>query len=163
MDKENKSKDSIGTTHILSKDTQHYATLRPLYYQSWFWILQIILALIALLYFLKIRVPAAEKKMPRWNLKNAQKLLSEIAEGGDVGRFYRTAIEILDQKLSIFGIRGQHHSEQIAQLRARDVKHLKWLESFWAEADAIAFGQSQVDGKHLKHQLEKLMLFLQQK
>ncbi|MDR1434806.1 MAG: BatD family protein [Puniceicoccales bacterium] len=162
IDKGNKSKDSIGATHILSKDTQHYATLNPIYCQSWFWILQLILALIASLYFLKIRTPAPKKKIPKWNIKNVQKLLSEIVDNGDGRQFYRTAVEILDQKLSTLGIRGQHHSEQIAQLQTKDIKHLKWLESFWGEADAIAFGQSQVDKKHLKNQLEKLMMFLQQ-
>jgi hypothetical protein len=159
-EKENRSKNSLVATHILSQDTQHYTTLKPIYRLSWFWILQSIFALIALLYFLKIRTPSTKPKTPKWNIKNVQKLLRETVNRGDAKQFYKTAVKIIDQQLAIHDIRGLYHSEQIKQLQTRGMKHLKWLESFWSEADAIVFGQSQVDKNHLNHQLEKLLMFL---
>jgi hypothetical protein len=150
--------------HILTQDTMHHQTLLPLYRQSWFWILQGFLVLLALLFAIRIKKPSLRKRKPNWNINRIRKLLTQNAQSGDAEQFYKTASLILDQRLSMFGIAlDQERSEQIRQLHGKKIKHLKWLETFLNEADAIAFGRLTVDGEHSKRQLEKVLLFLEQR
>ncbi|MDR1906861.1 MAG: BatD family protein [Puniceicoccales bacterium] len=159
---ESKSENSVSALHILSKDTPCYTTLKPIYFQSWFWILQGCLAMIALLLFVKTRTPLLREKKPKWNVKKIEKRLLQTINTGNGEQFYGLAAQFIAQKLAIYSIDTKQRSEQMKQLQERGVKHLKWLETFLNEADAIAFGQSQVDKKHVNQQLEKLMMFLKQ-
>jgi hypothetical protein len=158
----NKSENTGSTLHILSKDTFHHGTLLPIYFQSWFWILQSCLAVIASLFLIKTRRSSRKEKKLKWNIKKIEKSLLQAANGGDLTQFYKLADQFINQKLTIYSITTKQRSEQIKQLQERDIKHLKWLESFLNEMDAIAFGQSQVDKKHVDQQLEKLLMFLRQ-
>jgi hypothetical protein len=158
----NHSENTSSTLHILSQDTSHHRTLLPIYFQSWFWILQGCLAMIALLYLLKTRTPPQREKTSKWNIKKIEKSLLQAASGEDVTQFYKLAIQSINQKLATYSIGAKQRPEQMRQLQEKDIKHLKWLESFLNEADAIAFGQSQMDRKHVGQQLEKLLMFLRQ-
>ncbi|MDR2372012.1 MAG: BatD family protein [Puniceicoccales bacterium] len=158
----NHSENTGSTLHIFSKDTPHHGTLLPIYFQSWFWILQGCLALAALLFLVKTRTSPRKEKTPKWNIKRIEKSLIQAANGEDLTQFYKLAIQFINQKLATYSISIKQRSEQIRRLQEKDVKHLKWLESFLNEADAIAFGQSQVDKKYVGQQLEKLLMFLKQ-
>ncbi|MDR1590760.1 MAG: BatD family protein [Puniceicoccales bacterium] len=158
----NSPENTVSTLHILSKDTPPQETLLPICFRSWFWILQSCLAMIALLFLIRTRTPSRKEKTLKWNMKKIEKYLKQSANGEDVAQFYRLATQYIGQKLAIYSIGSKQRSEQIRQLQERDVKHLKWLESFLDEADAIAFGQSHVNKKHIDQQLEKLLMFLRQ-
>jgi hypothetical protein len=158
----NNSENMGSTFHILSKDTPHHGTLLPIYFRSWFWILQGGLALVALLFLVKTRTSPRKVKTPKWDIKKIEKSLVQAANGEDVTQFYKLATQFINQKLATYSISAKQRSEQIRQLQEKDIKHLKWLESFLNETDAIAFGQSQVDKKHVGQQLEKLLMFLKQ-
>jgi hypothetical protein len=155
---------SPSSIHILTKDTAHYISLIPSYRRSWFWILQGFLGIMALVFALKIRKPPLKKRKLKWNMKKNRELLMQKARDGDVKEFYKTATSLLDQRLTLLGISlEQQRSIQIQQLQGKQFKHLKWLESFFNEADAIVFGRLSVDGNHLHRQREKILLFLEQK
>ncbi|MDR0740745.1 MAG: BatD family protein [Puniceicoccales bacterium] len=158
----NNFENTDSTLHIFSKDTPHHKTLLPIYFQSWFWILQVCLAIIALLFLIKTWTSPRKEKTPKWNIKKIEKSLVQAANGEDVTQFYKLATQFINQKLATYSISTKQRSEQMRQLQERDIKHLKWLESFLNEMDAIAFGQSQVDKKHIGQQLEKLLMFLKQ-
>ncbi|MDR2812662.1 MAG: BatD family protein [Puniceicoccales bacterium] len=157
-----KNKPKISPFHILSEDTFHHGTLMPIYFQSWFWILQGCLAVVALLFGIGTWKPRIKEKTPKWNIKKIEKSLIQAARGTDVSIFYSLATQFIRQKLATYSIVTEQRSEQIKQLQKMGVKHLKWFESFLNEADAIAFGQSQVNKKHIDQQLEKLLMFLKQ-
>jgi hypothetical protein len=161
VDRNNKSKNR-SAIHPFSKDTHCYTTLTLLYGRRWFWILQGCLAIIALLFLIKTCAASAGVKKLKWNIKAVEKRLTQAANIGNVEQFYSLSKQFIAQKLMIYSIFTKQRSEQIKQLRELGIKHLGWLESFFNEVDAIAFGRSQVDRKHIDQQLEKLLMFLRQ-
>ncbi|MDR3317377.1 MAG: BatD family protein [Puniceicoccales bacterium] len=160
--KDHKEKNSVSVIHIFSNDTRPFQTLAPFYCHSWFWILQGFLMGLALLLLFKTRIQTTTKKAPKWDMKKISKVLTKNARMENIEQFYKIAKESISQKLIIYNIHTAQRSEQIKQLQERGLKHLKWLELFLNEADAISFGQGKIDQKHLDLQLEKLLMFLQQ-
>jgi hypothetical protein len=149
--------------HILSNDTLHLKTLKPFYVQPWFWLLQMFFAAIAALVVLKTRTPSPAKQTPKWNTKKINALLAEAVKSGNAEQFYKVALDAIAQKFQMCHVEGENRPEQIKQLQDQGMKHLKWLESFLNEADAIAFGRGKIEAQSLDHQWEKLIMFLQQK
>jgi hypothetical protein len=149
--------------HILANDTRPIKTLEPFYMQAWFWIMQACFTVIAALIALKTQTLSAVPTEIKWNMKKVKALLVQAVENKSAEKFYKAASEAIAQKLAACHVTGETRAEQIEQLRERNMKHLKWLETFLNEADAIAFGQGTTDPKYLSLQLEKLIMFLQQR
>ncbi|MDR0590662.1 MAG: BatD family protein [Puniceicoccales bacterium] len=148
---------------ILANDTRPVKTLKPFYTQVWFWIMQACFTAIAALFALKTKALSAVPTEIKWNMKKIKALLVQALENKSAEQFYKGASEAIAQKLAALNVTGENRAEQIEQLREKNIKHLKWLESFLNEADAIAFGQGTTDPKYLQLQLERLIMFLQQK
>jgi hypothetical protein len=151
------------TICILANDTPQIKTLEPFYMQVWFWIVQACLTAIAALIALKTKTLSAVSTIDvKWSIKKVKTLLVQAMENKSAEQFYKVASEAIAQKLAALQVTGESRTEQIEQLRARNMKHLKWLETFLNEIDAIAFGQGTVDPKNLVLRFKELMMFLQQ-
>lgn len=149
--------------HLLSKDTEHYKSLKPLYYNTYFWWIQGVLLFLAIVLFLKtLKLSGVvRKKGKKWNVRREKQRLLKAVESGNFVEFYRLSLGILKEKLNIASDDYEHRMAAFKRLKEQGYSQISWLEEFFNEADAANFGKKKVEKLHILRQIEKILQFME--
>ncbi|MDR1366859.1 MAG: BatD family protein [Puniceicoccales bacterium] len=149
--------------HLLSKDTKHYKSLKPLYYNTYFWWIHGTLLFLATVLFLKTLKPSdiVRRKDKKWNIRREKQRLLKTVESSNFAEFYRLSLGILKEKLGITSDDHEHRMAAFKRLKEQGYSQISWLEEFFNEADAANFGKKKVEKLHILQQVEKISQFME--